>query len=235
MVPDDEQDSPLPPRPLACASAQPDRSTSRREQLISHAADLLREGGPRALTSVAVAERMGVTQPAVYRHVRDMEELSALAADVVVADLNATARRLLLDSTIDWTDPGHVGAVCRDLVEQAVRNQGLFDMIARFRYSDGALGDGIRNVINADSMLIELLLETRWRDETGHTARLDARQRAALSAHAMAIHDDAHTVARLAYARSSKALRQHDVADILQQRAHAGWLAFSQDMTARVR
>lgn len=199
VFPDGEQGSSLSPRPQAGPSAQPGRSTPRREQLISHAADLLREGGPRALTSVVVAERMGVTQPAVYRHVRDMEELSALAADVAVADLDATLRRLLLDSTIDWTSPDHVEAVSRDLVEQAVRNQDLFDTIARFRYSDGALGDGIRNVINADSMLIELLLETRWRDETGQTTRLDAQQRAVLSAHAMAMHDDAHTVARLAF------------------------------------
>ena len=39
---------------------------TRREQTISHAADLLREGGPRALTSVAVAERLGVSTKSLY-------------------------------------------------------------------------------------------------------------------------------------------------------------------------
>ena len=45
---------------------------------------------------------MGVTQSAVYRHVRTMDELSSLAAGIVVAEVNQSLRDALFDPDLDW-------------------------------------------------------------------------------------------------------------------------------------
>ena len=207
---------------------------TRREQAIGHAADLLREGGPASLTSVAVAERLGVTQSAVYRHVRNMDELSTLAAEVVVAELNQTLHDILFDPDMDWEAIDDVSRLCRDLMQSMVRNQRSFEVIARWRFVDGPLGAGIRNVIHEGRDLIALLLETRWRIEFGHEAALGINDAAGLRAHAQAIHDDGHAVAHLAYSPTLAPLDLDDAAMILQNRILGGWSAFVIDMNARV-
>ncbi len=152
---------------------KPATSLSRREQTIAHAADLLREGGPGALTSVAVAARMGVTQSAVYRHVRSMDELSALAAELVVAELNQSLHDVMFDPSIDWEQLSDVSRLCHDLIDQVVRDQQLFEVVARWRFVDGPLGTGIRRVIDEGCELMAALLESRWRIEFGYEAPLD--------------------------------------------------------------
>lgn len=163
-----------------------------------------------------------------------MDELSVLAVEVVVADLHATVEGLLLDPGLDWTSAADVSALCRNLVEHVVRNQSLFDMIARWRYSDEALGVGIRTVIDADCLLVEWLLEQRWRHETGHTRPFTSNEHTAVVAHALVIHDDAHTVARLAYAPTMTRFDHDDVAAIMHQRLVAGWVGFTNDMNERI-
>ncbi len=207
---------------------------TRREQAVAHAADLLREGGPRALTSVAVAERMGVTQSAVYRHVRNMDELSALAAEAVVSDLNRSLHDIILDPNMDWEAIDDVSRLCRDLIQSVVRNQRSYEVIARWRFVDGALGAGIRKVIDEGCDLIASLLETRWRIEFGHDVPLTENDMASLHAHARAIHDDGHAVAHLAYGPTLAPLDLDDAAMILQNRILGGWSAFVIDMNARV-
>lgn len=216
--------------------SEPDaaRTRSRRQQAIAHAADLLRENGPDALTSVAVAERMGVTQPAVYRHVRNMDELSALAAEVVVAELNQSLRDLMFDPKMDWEEINDVSRLCRDLVDQAVRNQQSFEVVARWRFVDGQLGTGIRKFIEEGCELIATLLVSRWRIEFGYESPLDEQDRAAVVAHARAIHDDWHGVARLADSPLLAPLELADVAVIMQHRIVAGWASFVIDMNERV-
>lgn len=206
---------------------------TRREQAVAHAADLLREGGPRALTSVAVAERMGVTQSAVYRHVRNMDELSALAAEAVVSDLNRSLHDIILDPNMDWEAIDDVSRLCRDLIQSVVRNQRSYEVIPRWRFVDGALGAGIRKVIDEGCDLIASLLETRWRIEFGHDVPLTENDMASLHAHARAIHDDGHTVAHLAYGPTLAPLDLDDAAMILQNRILGGWSAFVIDMNAR--
>ena len=216
--------------------SRPERwpAPTRREQATTHAADLLRQGGPQALTSVAVAERMGVTQSAVYRHVRNMDELSALAAEMVVSELNRSLYDILLDPNIDWENLDDVGRLCRDLVHAMIRNRRSFELVARWRFDDGALGAGIRTMMDQGCDLIGFLLESRWRTEFGHDQPLSEGDRAALTAHARALHDDSHTVANLANSPSRAPLELDDVTTILQHRVIAGWAAFVIDMNVRV-
>jgi AcrR family transcriptional regulator len=212
----------------------PTPKVPRRDQAIAHAADLLREGGPLALTSVAVAKRMGITQSAVYRHVRNMNELSALAAERVVTELNQSLHDLMFDPSMDWEAIDDVGRLCRDLIDQVVRNQRSFEVVARWRFVDGELGTGIRKVIDEGCDLIAALLEARWRIEFGYEAPLDEHAVAAVGAHARVIHDDGHAVARLACSPSLAPLDHADVAVIMKHRLVAGWASFVIDMNERV-
>jgi AcrR family transcriptional regulator len=214
------------------SDAVPKSTRSRRDEAIAHAADLLREGGPLALTSVAVAERMGVTQSAVYRHVRNMDELSTLAAESVVEELNQSLHSVIFDPDMDWEAMDDVSRLCRSLVEQMVLNRRSFDVVSRWRFVDGALGIGIRKNIAEIQDLIAALLEMRWRVEFGHEPPLVGQEQAAVHAHACALHDDGHAVARLA--ASPAPLDVADVAVILQHRIIAGWASFVIDMNERV-
>jgi AcrR family transcriptional regulator len=209
-------------------------SLARRQEAVGHAADLLREGGPRALTSVAVAARMGVSQSAVYRHVRNMDELSTLAAEVIVTELDQSLQAIAFDLGDEREQVDDLGRLCRDLVDRAVAHRRSFEVVARWRHVDGALGAGIRKVLDEGYDIIERLLEMRWRVAFGHEAPLDDRDRAALRAHARAFHDDGHAVARLACSPALAPLDLDDVATILQHRIIAGWVSFVIDMNERV-
>ncbi len=49
--------------------------TLDRSAVVTAAGDLIDEAGPEALTLTRVAERLGVTQPALYRHVANLADL----------------------------------------------------------------------------------------------------------------------------------------------------------------
>ena len=75
---------------------------NRRQDVIDAAVALLREGGPSALTTVAVASRLGVTQSAIYRHVHNRDELATLASRQIVADLQAKMRGIMDNPDLSW-------------------------------------------------------------------------------------------------------------------------------------
>jgi|GEM_PF-775637 len=202
---------------------------SRRGQAISHAADLLREGGPDALTSVAVAGRMGISQSAVYRHVRDVEELSALAAEVVVSEMTRTLNEILLDPAVDSDEMDDVGHMCGALIDLMTANERSFAIVDQWRFVEGALGAGIRKMIGDNYDMIAAILEFRWREEFGGDAKLTTKERTAIAAHGRALHDDGCAVARLARSPGCPFGRS-ELADILQYRVIAGWSVFAIDM-----
>jgi len=208
--------------------------TTRREQAIAHGADLLCEAGPSALTSVAVAERMGITQSAVYRHVRNMDELSRLATELVVEWLNQSAHDMSSDRTLDGAQIEDVHGVCRAFIQQVVGNQRSFDVVARWRFADGHLGIGIRRIVAESHDILATRLEARWRIEFGEGAPLGPQERDALRAHALALLDDGLAMARLVGSVSSTPLELDDVVVILTHRLIAGWAALVIDLHARV-
>lgn len=206
---------------------------SRRDQAIAHAADLLREGGPNALTSVAVAERLGVTQSAVYRHIRNMDELSALAAGVLIEELNAVLGEALLDPSLDWEHIDDVGRLCRSLVDIMVVNSRAFAVVDQWRFVGGALGLGIEQVVADVIDIVAALLESRWRIEFHHQSPLSSTDATALRRHAQAMHDDGHAIARLARSQPTD-LDIEAIGDMLKYRLLAGWASFVIDMNERV-
>jgi TetR/AcrR family transcriptional regulator, tetracycline repressor protein len=65
-----------------------------REQLVEASLVLLRESGLEALSTRRLAARLGVQSPALYWHVRDKNELLALVADAICAQIAMPAFRL---------------------------------------------------------------------------------------------------------------------------------------------
>lgn len=196
--------------------------SSRRCEAICHAADLLREGGPSALTSVAVAGRMGITQSAVYRHVTDMDELSALAAELVVSELIDALHNLVLDPNVDWEQVDDVRRLCRSLIDSAVDNSSSFAVADQWRFVDGPLGEGIRTMITEGYDLIGSLIELRWRAEFGGEIKIATKGRSTIAVHARAIHEDGQAIARLV--RDVDCSFTHEeLTDILRHRIIAGW------------
>jgi len=211
----------------------PQPTSSRRCEAICHAADLLREGGPSALTSVAVAGRMGITQSAIYRHVTDMDELSALAAEVVVSELIDALHNIVvnpdIDPNVDGEQAEDVRRLCRSLVDSAVDNSSSLAVVDQWRFVDGPLGEGIRTMIAEGYELIGSLIELRWREEFGGEIKITAKGRSTIAVHACAIHEDGQAIARLV--RDVDCSFTHEeLADILRHRIIAGWAAFVIDM-----
>ncbi len=205
----------------------------RRDQAIQHGADLLREGGPGALTSVAVAERMGVTQSAVYRHIRNMDELSTLAAEVLIDELNTVLEQALLDPSLDWEHIDDVDRLCRVLIDIMIANGRSFAIVDQWRFIGDELGAGIERIVEQGRDLVASILESRWRIEFGYEPVLDAAERSTVLRHAQAIHDDGHAVARLARSLPDN-LDLDAIAAIFKYRILAGWASFVIDMNRRV-
>ena len=84
------------------------------EAIVSAARNLLEEGGLDAVTMQAVADRVGVRAPSLYKHVAGRTALIGAIAEDVLADLDATLR-----PAIEATDPA-------DAVRIAARNYRAF-------------------------------------------------------------------------------------------------------------
>jgi AcrR family transcriptional regulator len=69
----------------------PTPAKTGRDQVIAVARELLEQGGPDAVTMNAVAERVGVRPPSLYKHVRDRRALLAEVVAATVGDLNDRA------------------------------------------------------------------------------------------------------------------------------------------------
>lgn len=65
----------------------PERTTL--EEIVAAARDLLDDGGPANVTMQAVAQRVGVRAPSLYKRVRDREALLTLVSTQIAFDLGA--------------------------------------------------------------------------------------------------------------------------------------------------
>jgi TetR/AcrR family tetracycline transcriptional repressor len=75
----------------AWMKAAPTRPVIDRSNLLREAVALLDEAGLEGLTMRKLAERLGVQAPSLYNHVRDKDELVALIADALSAEITVPA------------------------------------------------------------------------------------------------------------------------------------------------
>jgi len=204
----------------------------RRDEVIAQATALLRESGPSAVTSVNVAARLGVTQSAIYRHIRDMDELNDLASYAVVNELNSVMVAALSAPETTWGDGTHIVQFAERVVGLLVDHQQGFAVIDRWRYLDGILGAGIRSGLDTGAQLVAGELEIAWRREFSYDGDLDGATRAAQFAHARLIIDDVVVVAR--GVGNGTASQRRKVTRMLGLRVFAGWCGYVQEMNRRL-
>ena len=204
----------------------------RRDEVIAQATALLRESGPSAVTSVNVAARLGVTQSAIYRHIRDMDELNDLASYAVVNELNSVMVAALAAPETTWGDGTHIVQFAERVVGLMVDHQQGFAVIDRWRYLDGVLGAGIRSGLDTGAQLVAGELEIAWRSEFSYDGDFDGATRAAQLAHAKLIIDDVVVVAR--GVGNGTAAQRRKVTRMLGLRVFAGWCGYVQEMNRRL-
>jgi AcrR family transcriptional regulator len=203
----------------------------RRDYVIAEATALLRESGPNALTSVNVAARLGVTQSAIYRHIRDMDELTTLASHAVVGEVTQVMFEAVASPETTWGDGIHIARFAERLVGLIEQHEHAFSTIDRWRYDDGELGDGIRTLLGAGAELVAGELERAWRDVFDQHDPLTDSDRAAQLAHAKLIIDDVIAAARSVHV--SNAARRRQAARTLGLRMFVGWCGYVQEMNSR--
>jgi AcrR family transcriptional regulator len=89
-------------RPLWFAPPADDRDRRRtltRERVVAEALTIISADGVDALSMRALATRLGVVPSALYRHVRNLEQLHDLVLDGVLAEVDRT-----LDRSLPWAE-----------------------------------------------------------------------------------------------------------------------------------
>jgi AcrR family transcriptional regulator len=206
---------------------------ARRDDVLREAVALVRAGGPGALTSGNVAGALGLTQSAIYRHVRDMDELTALTSDVIVGELVTVVHQLLLDADIEWGDTGSFRLISVRLVETMAAQPQAFRVVDRWRFEPGELGLGIRRTLATAAAVAGDLLEQEWRAEAGWTAPLDDTNRAVLDAYAQLMQDEVIAVARLVGSHAGPEDRD-EMTGLLEYRLLSGWYSLCVDLNDRL-
>jgi AcrR family transcriptional regulator len=207
-------------------------AVARRDDVIAAAMDLLRESGPDALTSVNVAKRLGVTQSAIYRHIRDMDELTTLATHGIVGELSAVMIQAVTSPDTTWGDGTHIANFANRIVEMMDAHPRALAEIDRWRYDDGPLGEGIRAMLEVGAHLIAGELEKAWRTDFGLDTEFDELTTAVQLAHARLEIDDVIAVTRPPF---GDVLTQRQlVARTLALRLFAGWCGYVLEINTRL-
>ena len=134
----------------------------KRSDLVDAAVELIRRDGPAAVTSVAVAAHVGLTQSALYHHVRDVEELRNAAIQRLVEELDASLEAAVISSGVGDGPTASTEDFCRRLIH-AMREHGTaFELVDRFRFAAGPLGTGVREVLDRGLDFSSCMLEQQW-------------------------------------------------------------------------
>jgi AcrR family transcriptional regulator len=204
---------------------------SLRPRLIAVGADLVRESGPSAVTSVAIGARAGLSQSALYRYVRNIDELRALSVEAVVAQLDEDLARVAAGVAV-WHRDAELRALVDQLVTAMGRHGPAFEQIDRWRFEPGPLGEGIRAILRRGRDGIAALLEAEWHRQHPDVGDLSSARRTTLRNHAQLVQDDIIGVARLVRTRTGGGRRA--LSDLLFARVVGGWQAFRMDMDVPV-
>jgi AcrR family transcriptional regulator len=206
-------------------------AVGRRDDVIEAATAILRESGPDALTSVNVARRMGVTQPAIYRHVRDMEELTTIASQAVVDEVFALVGVAAAAPESEWSEGTYIAEFAVRIARLFTESRRGFEIIDRWRHDPSPLGTGIRATLRTAADMIAAMLEDQWRTDLDHHEPFGSDALLAQAGHARLMTDDVVSVARIATA-SVPAMSADEASRLLSLRVFSGWSAYALHMAA---
>lgn len=122
----------------------PAPSRTTRADIVDAARTLLATGGVDAVTMAAVASRVGIRAPSLYKHVRDREEMLVLVTDSAVEDLAERLRGA----------EGTLPALAHAYRTFAAENPEAFALILGSRASVDRLADAAAPVLAAVSALV---------------------------------------------------------------------------------
>jgi len=130
----------------------PATARTTRDEIIAAGRDILESGGTGALTMQAVAERVGVKPPSLYKRVRDRDELLALVATATVGDLGD---RLAARSLQPDEEPREVlvrlAHTFRAFAHERPRGYGLI-----FGPLPGGAGPDVRSLERSSAPMLEV-------------------------------------------------------------------------------
>jgi AcrR family transcriptional regulator len=204
----------------------------RRDDVIATATALLRESGPDALTSVNIAQRLGVTQSAIYRHVHDMDEVTMIASRNIVDELSAVVIAAVASPEPAWAQGTQIANIATRIIELIDDHEQAVVAIGRWRYCDDALGEGIREILDVGVSHIAAEFESAWRHDFGCDTAFDEATAAAQRVHAELVVDDVIAVVRSISAAGPE--HRQMVARTLGLRLFAGWCAYVVDVNTRM-
>ena len=200
--------------------------------MIAAAADLLRESGPAALTSVEVAKRIGVTQSAIYRHVSDMDELVTLAGQRVVGELSAVLTSAATSPETTWGGGDDLVRFAARMVDIVAEHAQAVTTVDRWRHEPDALGEGIQTFLDAGAQIVAGMLENSWRSDFDHHDPFDEVTAAVQLAHARLALDDMIAVTRDLHGAGPAATSV--IARTLSFRLFAAWCGYVLEMNTRL-
>jgi AcrR family transcriptional regulator len=113
--------------------------TERLSQIVSAARALLEDGGPDAVTMRAIAERLGIRAPSLYKHIPDKADLeTAIIADALTEMAEAYAASIA-------GSPDPLGAVALTYRTWALRHPHLYRLMTANPLDRDRLPEGLED------------------------------------------------------------------------------------------
>lgn len=135
-----------------------------RNALLAAALDLIRETGSTRFPMRDLAERVGVTQPAIYRHFADLNDLlSTLCRDgfAIFAEIE---RRVMADNRDPWSQ---LRGLIRAYIRFSTGNPGYFRIMF-----DSGIANRPENIARAQPTF-QIIVDTIAKTDNGQTCAFE--------------------------------------------------------------
>lgn len=136
----------------------PTELTPRQNEILDRALDIIKEGGLSALTIANLADRVGFTEPALYRHFRNKREIIAGLMDMLDAMLVRPVQEIAGDPTLSASDK--LDRILRHHMDLVLEYNSLPILLLAEASSSGgpALVDRIREILRGYLHALESVL-----------------------------------------------------------------------------
>lgn len=131
-------------------------SPGRREEIVEATLDLLAEVPVADLTTRGIAKRVGVSQPALFRHFRSREQILLAVVELVRGRLGAVAAGVL---EADLPADAKLERLAAALLAHVESNPGLPRLLFSDLADDDAVGRALRQLVASQAALVAELVQ----------------------------------------------------------------------------